>query len=134
VDASNLKQATYAGQRRSQRILLIIPVVVSGTRPNGTPFAERAETRVVNAHGALVVLKQAVSLGQKLKLTNISTNQEEACAVMDLNLGRGAEREVGVEFIEPSPYFWHVAFPPVDWTPRSPEAKRFKSPVPVEKK
>ena len=134
MDASNLKQATYAGQRRSQRIPRIIPVLVSGTRPNGAPFTERAETRVVNAHGALIVLTQAVSPGQKLKLTNISTNQEKAYAVADINLRHGAERAVAVEFIEPSPYFWHVAFPPVDWTPRSPEAKRFKSPVPVDKK
>ena len=67
MDPSNSKQATYASQRRrSQRILLTIPVV-SDTPPNGIRFTERAETRLVNAHGALVVLKRPVSFGQKLK-------------------------------------------------------------------
>jgi hypothetical protein len=30
---------------------------------------------------------------------------------------------VGVEFMLPNPIFWHVAFPPKDWTPRHPDAK-----------
>jgi len=28
-----------------------------------------------------------------------------------------------VEFLLPNPTFWHVAFPPKDWTPRHPDAK-----------
>jgi hypothetical protein len=28
-----------------------------------------------------------------------------------------------VEFTLPNPMFWHVAFPPKDWTPRHPDAK-----------
>jgi hypothetical protein len=31
---------------------------------------------------------------------------------------------VGIEFDEPAPRFWRVAFPPEDWSPHSPEAKR----------
>jgi len=30
---------------------------------------------------------------------------------------------VGVDFMLPNPMFWHVAFPPRDWTPRHPDAK-----------
>jgi len=33
--------------------------------------------------------------------------------------------EVAVEFLEPSPRFWRIAFPPEDWSARSPEAKGF---------
>jgi len=35
--------------------------------------------------------------------------------------------EIGLEFAKPFPHFWRVAFPPADWSPRSPEAKRFDS-------
>jgi hypothetical protein len=35
--------------------------------------------------------------------------------------------EISVEFESPSPRFWHIAFPPEDWTPKSPEAKRFEA-------
>jgi len=35
---------------------------------------------------------------------------------------------VGIEFLEPSPRFWRIAFPPEDWSARSPEAKGFVTP------
>jgi len=38
---------------------------------------------------------------------------------------RGGKAEIGLEFTAPRPTFWRVAFPPEDWTARSPEAARF---------
>jgi len=37
--------------------------------------------------------------------------------------------KVGVEFLLPNPTFWHVAFPPRDWTPRHPDAKSRTKPT-----
>jgi len=31
--------------------------------------------------------------------------------------------EVGVEIVKPARNFWHIAFPPADWSPRGPESK-----------
>jgi len=36
---------------------------------------------------------------------------------------RGGKAEIGLEFTAPRPTFWRVAFPPEDWTPKSPEAR-----------
>jgi hypothetical protein len=36
---------------------------------------------------------------------------------------RGGKGEIGLEFTAPRPTFWRVAFPPEDWTPKSPEAR-----------
>ena len=51
---------TFANQRRSQRILLSVPLCVSGRRADGTAFVEHASTLIVNASGGLVALKEAV--------------------------------------------------------------------------
>jgi hypothetical protein len=43
-------------KRRSQRIELTVPVVVHRPLKEGPQFSERAQTLVVNAHGALMAL------------------------------------------------------------------------------
>jgi hypothetical protein len=35
---------------------------------------------------------------------------------------------VRVQFVEPQPNFWHIAFPPDDWTPRHADSKFNKRP------
>jgi hypothetical protein len=42
---------TFANQRRSQRILLAVPLLVSGRHADGTVFVEHAFTLIVNASG-----------------------------------------------------------------------------------
>jgi hypothetical protein len=116
-------------QRRSQRILLSIAVIVSGNRANGSPFVERTKTLVVNAHGALIELRERVLVKQILRIKNVATNEEVGCTVMDINRVSTEVSEIGIAFSKPAPSFWRVAFPPEDWTPRSPEAKRASNPV-----
>ncbi|HUN61275.1 MAG TPA: hypothetical protein VMU53_04780 [Candidatus Sulfotelmatobacter sp.] len=110
--------------RRSQRILLSIAVLVSGQRANGSSFSERTKTQVVNVHGAMVELREPVLAGQPLRMKNLATNEEVACTVADVNRTSNQVPKVGIAFAKPSPSFWRVAFPPEDWSPRSPEAKR----------
>lgn len=124
MSTPNLRPNLNANQRRSQRILLTVPIVISGTRPNGALFAERTSTLIVNAHGALIQLRERVSVGQKLRMKHLATNEEMGCTVIDINPGNTAIPEVGVEFSQPSPHFWRVSFPPADWSPRGPEARR----------
>jgi len=124
---TNLRPNPQANQRRSQRILLSIPVTIRGLQSNGAPFSERTRTLVVNAHGALIELREPVLVGQQLQMTNVATNEEMNCRVADINPGHTNLPEIGVEFAEACPRFWRVSFPPADWSPRSPEAKRFAS-------
>jgi hypothetical protein len=42
---------------------------------------------------------------------------------VDSSTGNTGLPEVGVEFLTPSRKFWHIAFPPGDWSPRGPESK-----------
>lgn len=127
MSTQNLRPSASNNQRRSQRVLLSVPLRVTGKRMNQTSFAEHTNTLVVNAHGALIQLREAVHVGQPLNLKNMATGEEEHATVMDVNEGANGVPEVGVEFGKPNPRFWRVSFPPADWSARSPEAKRYAS-------
>ena len=113
-----------ANTRRSQRLLLKISVVIAGQKANGSHFVEQTNTEVVNAHGALILLSEPVANEQLLRMKNVKSGDEEPCKVVGLGQKVGGKAEVGVEFVKPSPRFWRIAFPPEDWTAKSPEAKR----------
>jgi hypothetical protein len=112
-----------ANRRRSQRVLMTIPVRVSGQLSAGLPFEEEARTRAISAHGALILLSAQVHRGQRLTLTNVQTKAALECVVAHIDRRQSDHPQVGVEFMLPNPMFWHVAFPPKDWTPRHPDAK-----------
>jgi len=112
-----------ANRRRSQRVLVTVPVRVSGQTGAGLPFEEETHTRAISAHGALILVSTQVYRGQRLTLSNVQTKAALECVVAHIDSHQSDHPHVGVEFILPNPMFWHVAFPPKDWTPRHPDAK-----------
>jgi hypothetical protein len=112
-----------ANRRRSQRVLMTIPVRVSGKTGAGSPFEEETYTRAISAHGALILVSTQVYRGQRLTLTSLQTKASLECVVAHVEKHQSDHLQVGVEFMLPNPIFWHVAFPPKDWTPRHPDAK-----------
>jgi len=128
----------HVNQRRSQRILLSVSIVISGERAHGTAFSERTSTVIVNAHGALIRLREPVLVGQLLRVKNLLTNEEKPCKVADVNAGYAPIPEIGIAFSESCPHFWRVSFPPEDWSPHNAEAKRVQpknesDPVPLKR-
>ncbi|HET9993940.1 MAG TPA: hypothetical protein VFQ18_00915 [Candidatus Acidoferrum sp.] len=111
--------------------MLSISIVVSGKRHDSHRFAEETVTSVVNAHGALILLAERVDAGQSLTIRNVKSGEEHPCTVIEIGAEDEGKTEVGIEFSEPSPRFWRVAFPPDDWSPRSPEAKQYSGPPPT---
>jgi hypothetical protein len=112
-----------ANRRKSQRVLMAIPVRVSGKTDAGSPFEEETHTRAISAHGALILMSTQVYRGQRLTLSNVQTKAVLECVVAHIDRRQGEHPQAGVEFTLPNPMFWHVAFPPKDWTPRHPDAK-----------
>jgi len=110
-------------RRRSQRVLMQVGVRISGTDAQGRTFHEETDTLAINAHGALILLHARITSGSILKMQNNRTREEQDCHVVFLGPVRGEKAEIGLEFADPRPQFWRVAFPPEDWTPRSPEAR-----------
>src|SRR5208282_2636957 len=105
MSTTNIRPLASITQRRSQRILLSVPLLVTGKRSKESNFSERTTTIVVNAHGALLLLHETVSIGQILKLKNVVTTEEIVCKVVDINIGNNGVPEVGIEFAESCPRF-----------------------------
>src|SRR5712692_7555358 len=88
---------THTGaRRRSQRVLMQVPVRIRGKDAQGLDFEEFTETLAINAHGALVLLGARLTSGAAVHMRHNKTEEEQEC---------------------------RVAFPPEDWTPKSPEAR-----------
>ena len=102
-------------RRRSQRVFIQTKVVVFGKSSAGAQFQEDTVTQAVNAHGALVLMKQGVAHGQRLVLTNVTTKEEVECRVVFLGPKQGDQTQIGVEFLKALPNFWRISFPPEDW-------------------
>jgi hypothetical protein len=111
-------------RRRSQRVLMKIPVRVSLHAGNAALSEEETHTLAVSAHGALLAVSAPMYRGQRLTLLNPQTKDSLECVVAHIDKFPDEQVKVGVEFLLPNPTFWHVAFPPKDWSPRHPHAKR----------
>ena len=115
-------------RRRSQRVLMQVPVRVRGTDSQGKPFEEETETLAINAHGALILVSARVTSGGKVQMQHKRTQEEEECHVAFLGPVRAGRSEIGLEFSQPCPTFWRVAFPPEDWSLKHPDARPIPAP------
>jgi hypothetical protein len=111
-------------RRRSQRVLMQVGVRIRGKDAQGKDFEEATETLAINAHGALVLLTARVTSGSVVQMKHNRTEEEQECHVAFLGPVRSGKAEIGLEFSQPRPTFWRVAFPPEDWSPKSPEARK----------
>jgi PilZ domain len=103
------------GRRRSLRVLLSVPVFVSGKNASGQDFKEETRTLVVNAHGALISLATPVTAGQQIHLANKATRQSLNCRIVYVSKPQAGKSQMGIEFEKPCPSFWQIDFPPDDW-------------------
>lgn len=103
-----------ANRRRSERVILQVPVTVLTETHEREQVQEQTQTLVVNAHGGLLKLKMEVLAGQPLVLVN-SKGQQEQCHVVRIDQPSPDYFAVAFQFDEPAPLFWPVTFPPADW-------------------
>src|ERR1700686_1867821 len=114
--------ADGANRRRSERVMLKVPVHLSVTSSEGIVTEESTSTQVVNAHGGLLDLEMEIFAGQIFLLTNSKTGVIRACSVVRTQQSLAKRLLVAFQFATPSPDFWPVVFPPKDWQALEPEA------------
>ena len=102
-------------RRRSERVLLQVPVNLEIPQPDGRFLRGDAYTLCVNAHGGLLEMGTRVNLGQKLILANPGTGVREWGHVVHCDKSQHGYFAVAFEFDQPSPDFWPLVFPPSDW-------------------
>jgi PilZ domain-containing protein len=112
-----------SSRRRSQRVMVSIPVQVRAKNAAGLDLVEDTKTVSVSAHGALLRLEIPVNKGQSVTLRNPANGDSLECSVVYLGGMQDGRREVGVSFIQPNKTLWRIAFPPADWSPQHPDAK-----------
>ena len=93
-----------------------MPVEVVGQSVNGKSFRQETRTTAVNAHGAQLILPTTVEIQPAILLRNTKTGAEVQCRVVYQKRIESEKAELGVEFVEPQPRFWGIAFPPEDWS------------------
>jgi len=104
-------------RRRSQRVLIVIPVNVSWTTKDGVRVKEEAHTEVVSRHGALLRLKGSLPLGAQLELSrHLTGHSSHAKVVWSGKPDAEGIGRVAVELTETSDEFWGVYLPPTPGT------------------
>lgn len=104
-----------SNRRRSERVMLQIPVTVLTESLEHHKLKEATHTLVVNAHGGLMKLNMEVLVGQPITLVNPQSGMQQRCRVVRVDQTGTDHFAVAFEFNEPSPKFWPVVFPPKDW-------------------
>lgn len=105
-------------RRRSQRVLLVVPVQVVWKSDDGVEVKENAETEVVSAHGALLRMKAPITLAREVQIIRASQRLSASARVVGMYPARadGLVR-VAVELGVPSETFWGVTIPRVTQKP-----------------
>src|ERR1700745_2596832 len=106
--------ATF-GKRRSERVLLDVPLFIEGKAEGTQDFKEETFTLTVSAHGALIVVAAKVALGQTVPLTKLKNKDEHEATGAFLRPPYAGLATVGIQFTAPAREFWAIASPPADW-------------------
>jgi hypothetical protein len=104
-----------AVQRRSERVLIDVPVVIRGETADHRAFEEETFTVTVSAHGALVMMATQVTLGQTLLLLNPKNWDEREGRVAYRSPDHAGLSQVALEFTLSASDFWPISSPPPGW-------------------
>jgi hypothetical protein len=101
-------------RRRSQRVILRVGVKLH-VSIEGKPNLVAAFTANVNDHGALLVSPESFQQDERFVLEHNHSRQRVGCRVTRKPQPGPDGFQIGVEFDEAAPGFWHIAFPPTNW-------------------
>lgn len=103
-------------RRRSERVVLRVPLRLSAEMADGRQICIEAQTLVVNAHGGLLDVGMKMLAGQRVLLSNLKTEKVVVGSVLRVEGSEEGRFSVAFEFELPAPNFWPVSFPPTDWS------------------
>ena len=102
-------------KRRSDRVLISLPISVSGTDAAGKPFSEDATTVTVAQNGARIALRTALVPGQQIivRRQRSPVPLVEECYVVGKVGYQLGQQVFSVAFCRPAVGFWDIYFPPL---------------------
>jgi hypothetical protein len=115
IDLKRTQSPSFARQRRSQRILLKLPLLVEAEMPDGVGRRTEVSTVIVNAHGGLLESQIRMAVDQRILLINPQSGKRVGGRVVSVQELSEHSVRAAFEFEQHSPSFWPLAFPPLDW-------------------
>jgi len=101
-------------RRRSERLLLTVPIHVEGVDSTGEKFAEDTRTIVINREGARILLKRAVVAGAVLVVSAKTGRRKAKFRVIGPTQPKSGEGgEWGIECLGDNCDLWRIHFPPL---------------------
>ena len=103
--------------RRSTRVSISIPVIISGSDADGNKFRENVRTIIVNKHGGKVATARRLAMGTEIVIENrvLGAAAKSKVAWLDPEPHEGGLYHVGLQLQVPRD-IWGITFPPEDWT------------------
>jgi PilZ domain len=99
-------------KRRSERVLLQVPIAVKGTDKDGKTFREETRTIVINRNGARISLNSAVRDNDRITIKNLHNQLSCPFRIVTQVLNTlSGQPEWGVECLSPEINFWGIVFP-----------------------
>ncbi len=99
-------------KRRTERLLLTLPIRVIGFNTASGDFTEETNTVVLNQAGARIALKHKVAAEDTLRVVNLQTMSEAEFRVVGPTCLKGPETtEWGVECLEKGHNIWNIELP-----------------------
>jgi hypothetical protein len=101
--------------RRSDRVVIELPIVVTGADCMGDMFLEQSNTTVVGRHGAKIALTRKLGPDQEVNVRCHATGRESAARVVG-QIGTSPEGTFyyGVALLDPDIDLWGIEFPPAE--------------------
>lgn len=98
--------------RRTDRLMLTVPIWVMGAHPKGFPFIEDARTIILNRDGALIHIFRPLRSGQSVLVVNLITQREADFRVVG-PVAPFTENggEYGIECLQDEENIWDIQFP-----------------------
>jgi hypothetical protein len=97
--------------RRSSRYPVVVPLEVNWREANGAQFKEGAQATEVNAHGALLQMRNYPTMGIEAELTNLLTTHKVRARMAAVRRSRGgAIQGIAIELVTPDESFWGLNF------------------------
>lgn len=104
---------TAKGTRNTERLLLAIPVRVTGLKCRKGEFVEVTRTSVVNDRGARIALKSPVFPDDVLRIINLNNFQKaDFRVVAAAGTSDQGFAEWGIQLLDPSQNVWGIEFSP----------------------
>jgi hypothetical protein len=106
-----MTQLTVERPRRSSRVLVNLPLAISGQKSDGSHISGAAETILVNRHGARIRSSVTLETDMEVRVAMLAPYKWRVGQVVWADSSEG---EYGIELSRPE-NFWGIYFPPEDW-------------------